>query len=165
VAIIEDRLDEVRRLEGLWEGSEPLPESPPPDEAPNRARASRLLTLDRWAATERIPGRLAAGLQFAWAATITALFVLEPQPAAEEATPVWVELLATGFLLTLLATFFGLAGRRRWGAGSSLVAATFGIGIAAACFATGHHAGLWPAYELAAFTGLAGLSVAGLRRS
>ncbi|MGH2704037.1 MAG: hypothetical protein ACRDJ4_02770 [Actinomycetota bacterium] len=162
MAITEDRLDEVRTLEERWERPEPVAEPPRLDESPLRVRR---FSPDRWAATGRVPARWAGAIQFAWAATVTALYLLEPTPAEAGATPVWVELLATGFLLALLATFFGLATRRRWGAGSSLVAATFGIGIAAACFATGHHAGLWPAYELAAFTGLAGLSVVGLRRS
>jgi hypothetical protein len=103
------------------------------------------------------------GLAIAWIAVIGSLMAWEPVPA-DSSVPTWAAVLSTGFLATLVATLVGLASGTRWSLRASAATAGAGIALAAACAQTGHHAGLWWATELAAFTALLALTAAALRR-
>jgi hypothetical protein len=103
------------------------------------------------------------GLAIAWVAVVGALLLLEPTPA-DASVPIWAALLSTSWLAALVATLVGLASGTRWSLRASAATAGVGIVLAGACAQTGHHAGLWWATELAAFTALLALTAAALRR-
>lgn len=109
----------------------------------------------------------ALGLAAAWVLLFPAAVALEPVPAEPSAPEPWYAL-AIGLVLLagLGGVIAGCAVRRRWAAAASLVAAgAFGLGVIL-CPSTGHHSmGAWWFAEAAAATGLAGVSVAALRRA
>ena len=151
MATTEDRLQEAERLEELWRQPSAKPEPARFDVSPHGARALRS-TRD-WSRP----------LLVAWGAVMVALIVFEPRPTDPTATPLWGELLLLGFAYALLTSVVGLATRRPWGLGTSALAGGLGMVIAAACAATGHHAGAWWVVEGVAFTGLATGSLLALR--
>jgi peptidoglycan/LPS O-acetylase OafA/YrhL len=145
MATTERRLQEIRELETLWDLS-PETESKPP--APPKRRTVDLQPI----------------LLGAWIVVLAAIFLFEPAPSnPNAAVPRWGQLLLSGFMAGFFATTYGLASRRVWGAGASLVTAGFGVAIAVACAATEHHSGFWWGYELASFSALSMLSIAALR--
>jgi hypothetical protein len=151
VATAEDRLQEAERLEELWRQPSTMPEPAPSDISPREARALR-------------PARdWSRPLLVAWSAVMVAIMVFEPTPTDPTATPLWGELLLFGFTYALLTSVVGLATRRPWGLGTSALTGGLGMVIAAACAATGHHAGAWWMIEGVAFTGLATGSLVALR--
>ncbi len=91
------------------------------------------------------------------------LYIFEPRPTDPTATPLWGTILLLGFTYALIASIVGLAGRRAWGMGVSMLAGGLGMVVAGACAATGHHAGAWWIFEAVAFTGLTVGSIAALR--
>jgi hypothetical protein len=103
------------------------------------------------------------GLAIAWVTVVGALLLLEPTPA-DASVPTWAALLATGWLAALVATLVGLGSGTRWSLRASAATAGAGIALAGACAQTGHHAGLWWATELVAFTALLALTAAAIRR-
>jgi hypothetical protein len=78
-------------------------------------------------------------------------------------TPCGASSCCSGFAYALLTSVVGLATRRPWGLGTSALAGGLGMVTAAACAATGHHAGAWWVVEGVAFTGLATGSLVALR--
>lgn len=148
MAATEQRLQEIRDLETLWE--RPAHDGGPPagPTAPSRPTT----------ALGRVSAPWSLGLLGAWLALIETIVLLEPAPTADVQLPLWAGALELGFMGALLAAFGGLAMRTRWGLGASLAAATIGVGIAAACPVTGHHTGYSWAWEMAGFIGLAAAS-------
>ena len=136
------RLEEIRRLEELWAVSP----APAPVGLPRRRT------------------RFAPLIIPCWIVFLAVLFVLPPPPESGTTTPLWADLLAVGMLLSLFATLSGFASPRS-GYAASAFAATFGMALAVGCFATGHHPGFWPVYELVGFAVLAGVSGAGFVRA
>ena len=118
----------------------------------------------RTAPAGRLPARPAITLALAWLTVFPLAIALEPAAAAA-AQPWWGDLAAVGLLAAMVATFCGLAARRTWGAGASLVASGLFVAGVFACPATGHHAfGLWWIGEFAlALTLVAVSAVAYLR--
>lgn len=110
------------------------------------------------------PGALAV----AWIVVFAAATVLEPAPADPDApAPLWasVAFLALFGLLGVAAA--GLSRRQRGGLLASAGAAGLGLLASAMCPVSDHHTsvGAWWYLQMAGFTGLVGLSLAGLRRS
>jgi hypothetical protein len=91
-----------------------------------------------------------------WLAVFGSIVLFEPAPAnPAAAVPVWANILLMVFTVALLAGVVGLSLRRAWGLRASLVAGGLGMAIGAACVLTDHHPGVWGAYEIVAFSGLA----------
>jgi hypothetical protein len=110
--------------------------------------------------TERIPLRIAAVLGGAWLVLGGLSMALEPAPANPDAFPWYANVLAYLFLWTAGATLAGLAGRRRFGIGASIGAATVMTASSVACPLSGHHAfGPWWIGQITASLVLVGLSV------
>jgi hypothetical protein len=135
MATTEDRLQRVDELEEVYRNS-PDVEPPPRNYLPDWCR------------------RLLAG----WLAVFVSFLLFEPAPDAEAVVPMWGTVLLTAFTVAFAAAIVGLSYRRSWGLRASLVAGGLGIVLAAACAATDHHMGMWPAYEMVAFFGLAAAS-------
>lgn len=138
------------------------PEPPPAPVAPSTPRlgspASRTEIVDG-----RLPKSWAWGTLASWGVIVGTIFATEPAPANPDAPdPWWGVLLATMILLTLPVALVGLARRKTWSMNWSLASAVPSLGLAFACFATGHHAGLYPYGEAAAFGYLTWLSWKGL---
>jgi hypothetical protein len=102
------------------------------------------------------------GLVFAWIGTMSFLFLFEPPPD-NPSIPLWAALVSMGFLAAVSATLYGLGSKRGWALRASGMTAGAGMALAAACAQTGHHAGLWWAVELAAFTALMAATAAARR--
>jgi hypothetical protein len=109
----------------------------------------------------RATGLLVAG----WLATLAVILVFEPDAEAAGSVPAWGQALGSGFLVAFVVTIFGLANRRPWATGGSLVAAGLGVMVGIACAATGHHAGAWPAVEAATFAALGAGTMIAARKS
>ena len=87
-----------------------------------------------------------------WVAAITIIILTEPAPANPSAPePAWGLALASIVLLTLPLALGGLMLGRTWGFGASLVTAVSSFGLAVGCFASQHHAGLYPYGEALVF--------------
>ena len=141
-------VDEIRRLEELWEAS--------PDE-PLRPGVAR-----------RLAGALAPPLgpllALGWAAFVVSVF-FEPAPEPNAVVPVWGEFLILGFWLGLAAA--GILAITRAGRSAYLaatIAGGIGIALAITCRTNEHHLGSWWIYELAATGALAALGLVGLLR-
>jgi hypothetical protein len=142
-------LEQIRRLEELW-NAPPASEPRPRPAWPRRAGR---------AAVERLGWALAVG----WVALVTAS-AMAPAPAADVVTPLWVDWVLAGFLLSLgVAGMTGLA-RLRIAFGASALAGAFGVALSISCKTTGHHGGSWWLYELGATAALTALSFACLAR-
>lgn len=154
-----DRVDEMPDLKSLLKEHPELRECPTPEpRAPDRTHRP----VDPARATRR-RGVVLLGL---WVATISTIVVTEPAPSDPNApVPAWAVVLATISLLLMPAVLVGLVTRARWGFSASLAAAGASVLLAVGCFATEHHAGLYPYAEAAAFAFLGSLSWRGLRRS
>lgn len=153
MSVTRDRVDELRELERQWveEASDP----PPPEAPPVSRRPSHRKTRPAPTADRPPPWRPEVVLAAAWIAVLGVIFATEPAPADPTAAiPLWEALVASAFFAALPAALFGLVARRPWGAGVSLLSAGLGAALAIGCFATAHHAGLYPYGELAAFAGL-----------
>jgi len=146
-------VEEIRRLEGLWEGqtaAEPEPRRQ------SRAAAVVDLVLDH-------PGWI---LLAAWPAHLGSLLFAAPAAPPDYAPPAWVDLIVAAFWLTLIgAALAALARSALAGYSASLAAASTCVGLAIACTVTDHHGGGWWEYELGGALALGALSVAGLRRT
>ena len=97
------------------------------------------------------------GLLVAWLLGFGALLVFEPVPD-DASVALWESVLAAAFTAALFTTFAGLAAGAPWGRRASALTAGAGIGVAVACVATGHHAGMWWLGEAAVFGGLLALT-------
>jgi hypothetical protein len=107
-------------------------------------------------------GVLLAGL---WVVTISTIVLTEPAPSnPDAAVPAWTLLLGGVALSLMPLVFVGVLTRARWGFTASLAAAAAFLVLAVGCFATAHHAGLYPYGEAAAFALIGSLSWRGLRR-
>ena len=116
----------------------------------------------RNARLSRRGGVILAGL---WVATIFTIVLTEPAPSnPDAAVPTWTLLLGSVALSLVPLVFVGVLTRARWGFTASLVAAAAFLVLAVECFATAHHAGLYPYGEAAAFALIGSLSWRGLRR-
>jgi hypothetical protein len=142
MATTERRLEEVRKLETIWN----LPSDDQDPSPPKRFDLTRLV---------------AGG----WMVALGTILLLQPAPSdPSAAVPGWAWLLLTAFWAGLFATIYGLATKRSWALRASAVTAGLGMGVAVGCLATDHHVGAWWAYELGAFTTLGGLSAAAERQ-
>jgi hypothetical protein len=91
-----------------------------------------------------------------WLAVFGSIVLFEPAPAnPNAAVPLWANALLTVFTVALFTGVVGLSLRRMWGLRASLIAGGLGMAIGAACVLTDHHPGVWGAYEIVAFSGLA----------
>ena len=130
---------------------------------PTAAIEKRRVTV---ALTGRLSGWWAAALAVAWVAIYTVGVNLEPAPADPDAAPNGAEMaIALGLVGAWIVMAVGLAGRRRFGAASSFVAALLLLVLTFGCVVTGHHIGVgaWWWFELAGSTTLVGLSGRALR--
>jgi peptidoglycan/LPS O-acetylase OafA/YrhL len=153
VPVVEDRTDELQRLELLWEAPAAKP-------VPERSRRIH-------AVAEHARRRLGWLLALTWVAYLAAVILLAP-PSQEpiESAPLWVQYLVAGLWLALpLAAIGGLAGSSRLGFAASLAASGMAVALSIACTTTGHHSGSWWLYELAGSVSVGALSVAGLERN
>jgi hypothetical protein len=142
--------EEIARLEELWDAS--------PDEceagAGIVARFAGLLSR-----------RLGTLLALGWVAFLVTAFV-QPTVNPEATTPLWADLVAAGFMFSLVgAGITGLLRSSRMGFAAATVAGAFGIALAIGCKATAHHLGAWWLYELGATAALTALAAVGLARS
>ena len=112
--------------------------------------------------------RWPAVLAAAWVAVLAAAAALEPAPADPDApAPLWASIVFLA-LFGLLGVAAGALGRRqRTGLLASAGAAGLGLFASAMCPVSDHHAtvGAWWYLQMAGFTGLVALSLAGLRRA
>ena len=107
-------------------------------------------------------GVVLAGL---WVVTISTIVLTEPAPSnPDAAVPTWTLLLGGVALSLMPLAFVGVLTRARWGFTASLAAAAAFLVLAVGCFATAHHAGLYPYGEAAAFALIGSLSWRGRRR-
>jgi hypothetical protein len=135
----------VEELERLWRA--PAYDPPPP--APRTPT-----TLAAW---------LPRALPVAWLATMVVLIGFEPVPAEEVTPPLWADVVATVFFLSLAtAAFAGITRHRGTALVASLGAAGVGLVLAWACGATEHHLGSWWIAEIAIFGALFAASAAAL---
>jgi hypothetical protein len=125
------------------------------EDAPRAVRAPR----------RDIPLGRSLTLLVAWLVLFPTGVALEPTTNAPE--PWWAAVAGVGLLTAMTVTFVGLARRRRWAVGASLIASSIFAAGVFACPATGHHAfGLWWIGEFAASMALVAASgVAYLRAS
>jgi hypothetical protein len=145
--ITRDRLEAVD-VEAIWDASSPERSGEDPGRHPTRPAA----------------GGWRRGLLVGWLAVLGTLLVFEPRPTnADAELPLWATALSVAFLGAWCVTLAGLLRHRSWGFTASAVASGVGVAIAAACAATGHHAGMWWAYEALAFGALGGASVLAAR--
>lgn len=151
MATTQDRLRQSERLEELWEQ---------PSTEPERTRVDSLPSVPK---STRVSRDWSRPLIVGWIAVMATLYIFEPRPTDPTATPLWGTILLLGFTYALIASIVGLAGRRAWGMGVSMLAGGLGMVVAGACAATGHHAGAWWIFEAVAFTGLTVGSIAALR--
>ena len=155
MATTEDRLAGVEDLEKLYEH--------PPATPPQTHSTAETTAKDSPTAVSTKDARR---LLIAWAVVMGAIFLLEPQADnADAVAPMWAEVSAVGLVYSLIGTMFGLSARRPWALGASMLAVGFGAVLAIACAATGHHVGLFWAYELAAFAVLGALTLGAARRA
>jgi hypothetical protein len=157
--------DRVSMFVELEERTAPVREAlkpPPVRVAPSTDRLGRPASR-REVVDGRLPKRWAWGTLASWGVIVGTIFATEPAPANPDAPdPWWGVLLVTMVLLTLPVALVGLARRKTWSMHWSLASAVPSLGLAIACFATGHHAGLYPYGEAAAFGYLTWLSWKGL---
>lgn len=154
-----DRVDQWPDLKSLLKEHPEIRECPTPEpRAPGRThRPVDPARGTRWR------GVLLLGL---WVVTISTIVVTEPVPSDPNApVPAWAALLAAISILLMPAVLVGLVTRARWGFAASLAAAGALVLLAVGCFATEHHAGLYPYGEAAAFAFLGFFSCQGLRRA
>jgi len=122
------------------------------------------LTDTRTWLSERIDGKVAAGVGIAWLVLLQVAFALEPtthQP--EPSYGVVLELTMWLLLATMVA---GLVMQRRWGLVASLGAAGFMTALSVACPVSGHHPfGAWWYGQMACVLTLVAVSVVALRWS
>jgi hypothetical protein len=95
----------------------------------------------------------------AWIVGVGSLMVFAPVPD-DPSIPMWSAVVSTLFMSALFVTLGALATRASWGRRASTVTAGAGFALAAACAASGHHAGLWWTAEAAVFGGLLALTAA-----
>ena len=112
--------------------------------------------------------RWPAVLAVAWVVVFAAATTLEPAPADPDApAPLWASLVFLALFGLLGVSAAALSRRQRTGLLASAGAAGLGLLASAMCPVSDHHTavGAWWYLQMAGFTGLVGLSVAGLRRS
>jgi len=150
------------------------PEAPPESEADPFADPAPAATeplaeasvrAGRPAMTDRLSGRWALVLTFAWVTIFTIGAAVEPAPANDDAMPLLAGLLASGLMLGWVVMGAGFARRRRYGAAGSLGAAGVLVAMTIACPLSGHHAGIgaWWWFQVAGSLTLVGASRAALQ--
>ena len=137
MATTQDRLQEVEKLDELYDGTSET----------ELARESD--SLRNWT----------RGLLYGWLAVFGSIVLLEPSPANPNAPiPAWGNVLLTAFTFALGAGLVGLIRQRPWALRASLVAGALGMVIGGACALTDHHSLLWAGYEMVGFSGLTAAS-------
>lgn len=104
----------------------------------------------------------------AWLVVFAAAAALEPAPADPDApAPLWASLVFLALFGLLGVAAASLSRRQRAGLLASAGAAGLGLFASSMCPVSDHHTtvGAWWYLQMAGFTGLVALSLAGLRRS
>ena len=117
---------------------------------------------------EAVPARWSAGLGLAWVLVWTAVLALQPEPTdADAVAPLWAVLVLLALMAALMGMGMALARRQRAGMVASVAAAGFFLLDSVLCPVSGHHGtvGTWWFAQMAGFTALVGLGLAGLRAS
>lgn len=112
--------------------------------------------------------RWPAAIAVAWVVVLAAATALEPAPADPDApAPLWASVVFLALFGLLGVAAASLSRRQRTGLLASAGAAGLGLLASAMCPVSDHHTtvGAWWYLQMAGFTGLVGLSLAGLRRS
>jgi hypothetical protein len=112
-----------------------------------------------------LPARgLVMAIPWLWAAGLVFLLAFAPAANPDEALPpLWVELVVSGFWLTLMVgSVLAAARHTKWALGTAVLAGGLGAALGYACRATGHHIGSWWLVETVVFAVLGVLSLAAL---
>jgi hypothetical protein len=144
--LVEKRTEanDVEQLERMWSAPAAISTSRPPRIIHTVLRPQSLFLL--------------------WLTTLVTIIALEPASEPDVQLPMWAAWLGFAFFTAFFAAVHGLAQARPWGFKASGAAALLGMGMAVACTATGHHGGISPYVEFAAFSGLGALTLASALR-
>jgi hypothetical protein len=152
-----DAVEDIRRLEELWEASAAQERGGPGGSSVTQATRNLV-----GRALEHLGWVLAA----VWLVFVGSLLAAAPASQQSYTPPLWVDLVVSAFWLTLIvAALAGMARFARTGYTASLAAAGACLGLGIACTVTDHHTGGWWAYEVGGALSLGVLSVLGLRRA